>query len=289
MTLRAVLDITRLSAMTSGVWGQPGRAVVLTVCLDESGKFTGGHSRVAFGGWISDDVGWGAFQKDWKRYLAARGVSALHVGELLSHSAVYQGVSMSWDEKLNFLRAGLEISNRHALAYFGCAVDCAAFSAMSNESQHKCGGDAHMLCFNRTIGTVVELFTELDAAEDPSSHYPHPIGLIFDDNREYAVRCYQMLDAIKERNPIWKKRIGSICFVNDVLYEPLQAADALAWLFANRLKAATAPNPRHLLKLEDIDALLAIAIRGNQQVLGRAPLYDADELAALDAKLKGDG
>src|SRR5262245_62919050 len=42
------------------------KVTVLTVCLDESGKFKS-HQRVAFGGWISDDSRWKTFQQQWKR------------------------------------------------------------------------------------------------------------------------------------------------------------------------------------------------------------------------------
>jgi hypothetical protein len=109
---------------------------------------------------------------------------------------------------------------------------------------------------------------------------------MFDDNREYAVKCYQMLDTIKEHNPAWKQRIGSICFADDEIYTPLQAADVAAWLSNSRLKAQMEPREHHRMTLVDIDALLARATQGI--FVCQTKWFRAEDLQILDTQLQED-
>jgi hypothetical protein len=238
---------------------------------------------VAFAGWISDDPRWSAFAHRWKAFLKRHGIRSLHMGGFMGRAGIYQGVNFSPDQKLEVLKEAIHLVNCHTLGFFACAVDNPAFEQMSAMAKQKCGGDAHMFCFREVIKIVVRLFKTLDEREDPRVHYDHPIGLIFDDNREYAVKCYRMLDDIKERNPIWKKRIGSICFCDDELYEPLQAADLGAWLANNRLKAQMEPSERHRFSLPDIDALLKLA---TQDLFWDTQWFTEEDTKKLDEQLQ---
>ena len=282
--VRAILEF---SAAASGYSSKASASrdcvVPLHVCLDESGKCSGGHPRVAFGGWISDIGRWSAFADEWDYFLTHHKMRSLHMGVFMGHKEEYQGTTFTWDEKLAIVSTAVQIANRHALGFLACAVDNLAFRAMSDGSRTKCGGDAHLFCCEETVKIVMELFKELDQKEDPSLHYPHPIGLMFDDSREYAVKVYTMLDQIKERNRAWKQRIASTCFADDEIYTPLQAADLAAWLASNRLKALVEHPERHRLKIDDFDSLLALATNGIW--VGRTKWFTDEDLKRLDVEL----
>ena len=52
------------------------------------------------------------------------------------------------------------------------------------------------------------------------SNGPHPTALIFDDNEQYGRECFTIYVKSRAQNPEWKRRFGSICFVDDEVYPP---------------------------------------------------------------------
>jgi hypothetical protein len=54
------------------------------------------------------------------------------------------------------------------------------------------------------------------------------VALVFDDDRQFAVKTYDFVDQLRNQFDIGK-RIDSVCFVNDKAYPGVQAADMIAY------------------------------------------------------------
>jgi len=253
---------------------------VLQAVFDESGKF---HSsdRVCIGGYVSDNARWKNFGADWKRFLARRHIASLHTSDLMSRRQPdYQGVTFSESDKLEILKEGMAIANSSVLACFGIAVDCASFKAMSKAAQKQCYGDAHLFCFGRLVKAVVGMLEKLNPITDREIHHIHTV---FDDNREYAVRCYELLDGVKERNPSWKARLSGICFVDDDKFPPLQAADLFSWVSTQKMIVLSGKQARFDIAI--LDELLDIATTGRRVI---DEWYIDESMKEVERKLLGD-
>ncbi len=223
---------------------------------------------------------WGHFQQDWNRFLSRRRISALHTSEFMSKSrSDYRGVAFTREAKIDVLGEAMQIANVNVLAAVGFAVDCDAFRKMSFIGRKKCFDDAHKLCFHELIKNVVHGLEQLDQKEGLSK--VHPIALTFDDNVEYAMKCYQLLEGVKQRKPLWKSRLGSICFSDDELYKPIQIADVFAWLSSQKLKGPSDDDIN--LSIPEIDGLFKLGLNGRVLLQG---WYDEGALQELDQKLQ---
>ena len=63
--------------------------------------------------------------------------------------------------------------------------------------------------------------------------------LVCDDSEEYSSECLKVYRRIRSLHPEVAARIGGICFQDDKVYPPLQAADLFAYCY--REKAEKVP------------------------------------------------
>lgn len=204
---------------------------LLHTCLDKTGKFTDSPT-VSFGGWISDAYKWSKFTQDWYKLREDfPGISSIHMKVLMRpvSERSYQGHTFTVSKpRADLINRYIEIVSRWTLEVVGYAVDCDAFrKVLSEKSRRRIGGDAHIFVFRRIMKHIVDRLNFLD--------WPYATGLLFDDNEEYGRECHSLYNKARNHHPDWKKKFGSICFVDDELYPPMQAADVLAWLIRRGL------------------------------------------------------
>lgn len=205
--------------------GQQHTPGMLQTCLDETGKWKDKH--LAFAGWISDGQRWEVFQQEWARVFAGFvGVTSIHMSELMRpESAIrYQDHTFREDRPRELLiERCIEVVQKNTLEVVACGVDCDAYNTvLSSTSKKRIGRDAHVFVFRRVMKHIVDRLGDIG--------WPYPTSLIFDDNRGYGSTCYELYSNARESRPEWRKKLGSICFVDDEIYPPVQAADMLAWL-----------------------------------------------------------
>jgi hypothetical protein len=236
-----------------------GYLAMLHVCLDDSGSLD--TETICFAGWISSADYWTLFQTDWNAFLSQSGIPYLHTADFM-----HQGGA----DKLSILEKAAGVIHSHVFAGVACAVDCAAFRASQKVSQQY-GNNAKLFCFQTTVKLLIESLVSLEKTMGLGK-IP-PMGLLFDDSEEYAMQCYKLLNKVKVRNPEWRDRIGSICFVKDEVYVPLQAADVLAWLTHQKLKSGYAGQYDYLVG----------KMREGRDFLSH--FYDAETLRELEEKI----
>jgi hypothetical protein len=83
-----------------------------------------------------------------------------------------------------------------------------------------------------------------------------PIGIVIDNDKEFAMRCYEQLEGLKEsaaRGQVFarvKERVHAISFVNDASYPGVQAADMIAYE-ARRTMVERIKDPNYTSEMYD--------------------------------------
>ncbi len=210
--------------------GEEGYYCMLQICLDERGKF---HDRkfICLSGFMADQSRFAVLAEKWRGLLRKHQMKWLHTAEFMSKKK-YQGVEREWNQKKDILMEFMAITNPLMLAGMSCAIECDSFRALKRHEQDILLGDASLFIFHETIRRVMAWFD--------SFQVKHPFALIMDDEEQYAMKCYSLIKKTQLVRPEWRERIGSICFVDDTLYEPVQAVDLLAWVSGKKLEDSTA-------------------------------------------------
>jgi len=273
VTLIGFQDYTSPKAFEVSYIG--ARRGMIHVCADEAGKF--GRSRtISFAGWVAYQEKWEAFGEKWFDLMKKYRIRSIHTTSLMSRNpAEYQGRQFSAEEKIGLLKASLELMHQYAGMVIACAVDCQSFKAMPARFRRKHGKHPHVFCFDKFIECLFECM------ENVSQHVGQlpPVTMVFDDNPEYAARCYTMFSKRRYNDPRWKTRFRSICFTDDALYPGVQMADIMVWLVNQKLRACIPM--KHELQLDKIEELVEAGTQG----LGNAwRLYDSEELRKLSDK-----
>ena len=55
------------------------------------------------------------------------------------------------------------------------------------------------------------------------------VSLVIDDDQEYSIMCYRLLQAMKRDDAKVRDRLDAIAFVNDKVFPGIQAADVIAY------------------------------------------------------------
>jgi hypothetical protein len=263
--------------------GNEGVVIVVQICLDESGKPKG--PCVSFCGWVADTPRWRAFEQEWRVFLREKQIRSVHMAELMGRDdEPYQNMSLTREDRLKIVSEGFELVNKHSLGAIHVAVDCQAFKLMSKESQRKCGNDCHVMCFEQCVRLTIKVLEAIRTKFSFGEGWGQGATFVFDDNPEYAVECYNLVRNAKEQHPLWRKWIGSICFADDEIYTPLQAADMLAWIVRHLVKK---PNPsRQTWQYLTANQLWEIMRYGTRHVFKAVAIHSEESLKYLDGLLR---
>jgi hypothetical protein len=186
--------------------------------LDDSG----GYSQTEFisiAGYVATDEQWGSFSDDWKALLVKHGIPCIHMRTLVPLKGAYRELGWDVTKRDAVLSEFIELIRKHVLAGFAIAFDAKHYRSMSADAKERIG-NPHRFCLVRTIRLIQNTFARV-GAEDA-------ITLVFDDSEELSVMYHGNVRELR-KDPKYKKLIGSVCFSDDEIYNPLQAADVLAW------------------------------------------------------------
>jgi hypothetical protein len=187
--------------------------------MDESGKMAD-SDFVCLSAYIAGDDAWNKFSEEWANLLRFHDIPYVHMKEAMALSGPYE--KKGWDTaKRNSVLAEFALIIRKTIwAGFGVAVDAKYFRQMPSEARKKMG-DAQIFCFQRMIHLVIQKLREVG--------YEPRISMVFDDSEEYSTRCYRVWSRLRVLRPEIRDRIPAITFADDRVFNPLQAADMLAW------------------------------------------------------------
>lgn len=201
-------------------------------CFDESGHFAD-SDYVSLAGCVADDFGWRIFSQEWVKVLASHGMTSLHMKEFMSPEG--KSAESKWDieKKIGVLRNDfIPVATRSNISPgLGVALDARFYrqtvATMQKEGVLKKPFQAPVFCFARIMRQLVDVLERLKVDE--------PTAIVFDDSRDYSMKCYAYLCKLKDRRPDIKRKIACIAFADDSLFAPLQIADVLAYATNDQL------------------------------------------------------
>jgi hypothetical protein len=194
-------------------------------CFDESGHFCN-SDYLSVAGYVSDEFGWRVFSQEWEKVLRRHGMDVLHMREFMSREG--RSPECKWEDtkKIDVLREFIKVASGTSISPgLGISLDAKHYrqltSMMKEEDLLKKPFQAPVFCFARIIRQLMDSLQRLKVDE--------PTTVVFDDSRDYSMKCYAYLCKLKDRRPDIKRKIACIAFGNDSLFYPLQVADLLAY------------------------------------------------------------
>lgn len=235
---------------------------------DESGKL-GNSDYTSLCGFLAHDAEWARIEIEWNALGLKWSIPPVHM-RLIRYperdkSSEWTKIKESWGDHWEGRRDAMlnDFANliyRSSAVCVGTVVDAASFRALPVEGEfRKQMQDPLYLGFFNCVMAGIEKITFF--AGD------HGLGIVLDDDEDYSLRCYQVLNAIrKQLDPKVRRHTNSICFANDDAFPALQAADMIAY-----------ESRRHMIgrnetpNLPPSDLYLALTRNG----LHQPKLYDA--------------
>jgi hypothetical protein len=210
------------------------------VYVDESGKL-GKSDYTSSCGYVSHISEWQRFAQEWENCRFHWGVPPIHMAAIMFPERDKEWLEIQrkwgsqWERKRDEMLAELCMIVRHShVNCVGAVVDSGHFKAMQDSEFKKAAKNPLYLAFHELVMSAIE------ETEKVSSEVE--IGLILDDDQDYSIGCYRLLNDLKLQFPKVKKRIASMCFVDDRIYPGVQAADVIAYE-ARRLMVERKSNP----------------------------------------------
>lgn len=206
---------------------------------DESGKL-GNSEYTSLCGYLTHLAEWERITQEWNNLRLAWDVPTLHMRPILfpddnpEWSQVKVRWGKGWVQRRDMMLAefaGL-IERSHAVC-IGSVVDSGNFASRPTKFTEHWPNPLYM-SFHHIIMTALD---KIDRLSDE-----HHLSVVLDEDREYAMRCYDVLDALRITFPRVKKRIDSISFGNDKAFPSLQMADMIAYE-SRRLMQERKANP----------------------------------------------
>lgn len=195
-------------------------SLVLHATLDESGKFSD-KDIIAACGFLTTRNVWNAYNLAWSEFLIRSDIEYLHVSELMRWDGIYapkkdtlgaHGRDLIFTEAVKTICSVLP---RRSVP-IAVVLDAKAFRSLDSESRRRLG-KPNLIVFQLFIGSILGYIAR--------TKKDYVLSLVCDDDETMAGQLYLILCKSKVANPDAKRRIRSICFTDDTIYYPLQAAD----------------------------------------------------------------
>jgi Protein of unknown function (DUF3800) len=215
---------------------------------DESGKL-GQNEYTSFCGYVGHALEFERAMTEWDACRLAWGVPPLHMRCVMNPDRdatgewqkVRQKWGSEWEVKRDYmLKEFAEILLQSRLAAVGCVVDSEHFRTMPDS---KFRTDMRNPLFLSLFILVMNSIDVIDAVNKTYS-----IGLVIDDDPQYAKDCYDLLLSLKRDFQRVRDRVTAMTFGNDAAYPALQAADMIAFesrslMLAKKANPDTEPSP----------------------------------------------
>jgi hypothetical protein len=187
-----------------------------TIYCDESYSHPPDPLVYTVGGYLSTDVQWKKFRKEWRRILDTEGIQCFHMVEFQSCKPPYD--SWSKEKRATFLASLHAVIHKRTLMSFATTVDVGQFRKLTSQQQRKLV-NAHVFAAKNCMKQV-----GLWAAENIINH--PVIAYVFENGPEDR-RLNHLVDSLTDEDR-WYFRMASLTFAPKTL-NPLQSADVVAY------------------------------------------------------------
>ena len=207
---------------------------MFTAYFDESGTHAG-SSSVVVGGYISSDIRWAKFQKEWQAILDEAEIALFRMTDFRWRQGQFKGWS---DQKCDKVRRQVigTIRKRTAAA-FGFAVHKTEYEAV--RSSYTSSTNSYMMtpyayCVSHCLKQVAQWADK--------HHHTEPIAYIF----ESGAGCNGELESIRQQTETdqtrkEKLRFSGLSLMAKTTLNPLQAADVLVYWLYQEMKNCIVP------------------------------------------------
>jgi hypothetical protein len=247
---------------------------------DESGKLESNQSMTAFCGYLAHTTAWDYINQEWRNRRMAWGIPAIHMAEInypeLKKNSEWLKKKIEWDvtwesRREHMLDEFATIVHQTNMASIGNVVDADHFRKLPDSPFKQAMRNPLYLSLYHTVIDTIDRLDRVAGSQ-------FSLSIVFDEDEEYAMKCYELLSGLKKAFPEKiGKRIDGICFGNDKAYPGIQAADMIAYESRSLMIAKKADHkspPSNLFKLLTRDGL------------NMPTLYTPEELDELQAKWK---
>ncbi len=198
---------------------------------DESGKLKGKSDYTSFCGYVAHVSEWHRFSMEWNNCRFRWQVPPVHMARVMSPDKkddewrkVKENWGQAWEKKRELMLGDFAATIRSAqIACVGAVVDSRHFRLLAERDSlftelHK---DPIHLSFHIFVMRGIEKTEVIDKHS--------PIGIVVDEDPEFAMGCYEQLTGLKQTFPKVRERVHGISFVNDASYPGIQAADIISY------------------------------------------------------------
>jgi hypothetical protein len=207
--------------------------------FDEAGKW-GDSEFVCVGGYLARDADWMALARRWVDACRHHGLPGVHTSTFRQdcrRAGKLDQADAIFDDFVDIVRD-------HVLIGFAVAINVPDLAKVPSHIRKEVG-DPQLACVQR----VLRLLRDRLVAEN----FPDKIAITFDDSDDYAEKMHGLFNRVRKRDPSLRQSIVAVCFADDKVTQPVQAADMLVSLSLRWLKARVttpdAPLPPPLQKL----------------------------------------
>jgi len=199
------------------------------IYADASGKL-GKSDYTSFCGYVAHISEWKSFTFEWENRRFKWQVPPIHMSHIMHPEDHPEWLKVKalwgadWEAKRDAMLLDLAATvGRAAIVCVGAVVDAAYFRKIADADP-----DFKSL-FKDTIYLALHTLVKQGIEKTEVVDKYSPISLVLDDDQEFSVMCYKLLQSMKRDNAKVKERIHSLAFVNDESFPGVQAADVVAY------------------------------------------------------------
>lgn len=197
---------------------QPREFILILIgAFDESGKLDD-TEHVSFAGFVAKPAKWEEFREEWRRLLRPHKIKYWKTCDAVHMNGGYARFRKREKDLRTLITKLAELICKYAIEAMSGSISTSEFKQLSQDARKKLK-DPQYCAFESCVRMLVS-----SAEVDPGDTFT----LVCDDSDEYAEHCLKLYTRL-QKSTVISKRIVGLCFADDKKYEPLQAADLLAF------------------------------------------------------------
>lgn len=186
--------------------------------FDESGK-QGDSDHVVFAGFYATSEQWDLFSHEWNGKLRKHGLTYWRTSKAAQLAGEFKKFRGRRRDLKNLTVSLVETICQYAWGATASSISMADYRALSDDTRARFK-DPLYCAFEADIKSLVG-----GEGVEPLDRF----NLLCDDSDEYSGDCLRVYRELRKLEPSLADKIGSLCFVNDQTYPPIQAADLIAF------------------------------------------------------------
>lgn len=209
---------------------------MLRAYCDES--YDDKHRVYSVAGYVAKDREWNKLSRNWKNRNLKDGIDCFHATDCEHGTRDF--AHLSKEQRIKLKSDLITIIDEREIAGFGIAIFIEDFNAVKDRSEKAkrlLEGSPYFLCLQFLVGDISARLND----EGINSRVPY----MFDRHDEFSGKAKILYEEVRQKNPSYAPRMGTLKYGDKRKYVPLQVADNLVYetmkLLLNQKYDATRP------------------------------------------------